>query len=397
MKKENAVNLEDYIDEHDIDTSNGSLLLPTYNISTSPNDFNIITIFNLINNGIVKLPTFQRNFVWDIKRASKLIESIIMGLPIPQIYLYEKDKNEFLIIDGQQRLLSIFFFIKQRFPKDFGRLEIRKSLLNNGIITDELLNDDKLFRGFKLILPLDVFPKQNSQYNGIKYSTLNQEKSTFEYLRTIRCMVIKQNEPDDGDSSMFEIFSRLNTGGQNLSVQEIRMCLYQSKFLNNLIIMNENDNWKRLLGARKPIINLTDVEILLRVFAMLHENRNYNPSMKKFLNSFAMQSRIYDKEPHKIEYFNALFYRFIENCSELTPNSFTLVPNKFSISLFESVFVSVCEAAFLRGDLNIAPVTEKMIQTLKLDTEFSNSLRKDPTSAASVSIRISRAKAIIIG
>ena len=88
-----------------------------YDIIASPNDFNIGTIFNFINSGVVKIPGFQRNFVWDVKRASKLIESIIIGLPIPQIFLYEQSRNHFLVIDGQQRLMSIYYFINQRFPR----------------------------------------------------------------------------------------------------------------------------------------------------------------------------------------------------------------------------------------------------------------------------------------
>lgn len=80
-----------------------------YDITSTPNDFNISTIFSLVDNGVIKLPPFQRNYVWDEKRASKLIESIILGLPIPQVFLYEQGKNSFYIIDGQQRLLSIYF------------------------------------------------------------------------------------------------------------------------------------------------------------------------------------------------------------------------------------------------------------------------------------------------
>src|SRR5271157_652195 len=57
-----------------------------YDISSNPNDFNIITIMSFLESGNVKIPAFQRNYVWDIKRASKLIESIIIGLPIPQIF-----------------------------------------------------------------------------------------------------------------------------------------------------------------------------------------------------------------------------------------------------------------------------------------------------------------------
>ena len=67
-----------------------------YDISVSPNDFNLKTLFDFIDSGIVKIPGFQRNYVWDIKRASKLIESLLIGVPIPQIFLYEEKKNSFL-------------------------------------------------------------------------------------------------------------------------------------------------------------------------------------------------------------------------------------------------------------------------------------------------------------
>ena len=88
-----------------------------YDITVSPNDFNINTIFDFIDSGVVNIPGFQRNYVWDIKRASKLIESLLIGLPIPQIFLYEEKKNKFLVIDGQQRLMTIYYFKKRRFPK----------------------------------------------------------------------------------------------------------------------------------------------------------------------------------------------------------------------------------------------------------------------------------------
>ncbi|WP_270094654.1 DUF262 domain-containing protein, partial [Escherichia coli] len=78
-------------------------------LTTTPNDFNIITIISFIKSKVFKIPNFQRHYVWDIKRASKLIESLLIGLPIPQIFLYEQDKNEFLVIDGQQRLMTLYY------------------------------------------------------------------------------------------------------------------------------------------------------------------------------------------------------------------------------------------------------------------------------------------------
>src|SRR6266436_9534638 len=73
-----------------------------YDLTATPNDFNILTIFSFIQSGAVKIPGFQRNFVWDQRRASKLVESLIIGLPVPQVFLYEESRNKFLVIDGQQ-------------------------------------------------------------------------------------------------------------------------------------------------------------------------------------------------------------------------------------------------------------------------------------------------------
>lgn len=88
----------------------GDFQIKEYDITASSNDFNMSTMFSFIESGAVKIPGFQRNYVWDIKRVSKLIESIIIGLPIPQIFLYEEARNKFLVIDGQQRFMSIYYF-----------------------------------------------------------------------------------------------------------------------------------------------------------------------------------------------------------------------------------------------------------------------------------------------
>lgn len=86
--------------------------LHDFEITTTPNDFNMLTIMSFIKSKVFKIPEFQRHYVWDIKRASKLIESLLIGLPIPQIFLYESGRNEFLVIDGQQRLMSIYYFME---------------------------------------------------------------------------------------------------------------------------------------------------------------------------------------------------------------------------------------------------------------------------------------------
>ena len=113
---------EDYADSAD------DLQVDEYDISASPNDFNVLKINSFLESGAVRIPGFQRNYVWDLGRASKLIESLILGLPVPQVFLYETEKNRFLVVDGQQRLMSIYYFIKQHFTRKDKRTELRQIL-----------------------------------------------------------------------------------------------------------------------------------------------------------------------------------------------------------------------------------------------------------------------------
>jgi uncharacterized protein with ParB-like and HNH nuclease domain len=131
---ENSSWFEDYADDVD------DLQVEEYDITAAPNDFNVLTIHSFLESGAVRIPGFQRNYVWDLSRASKLIESLILGLPVPQVFLYEVERNKFLVIDGQQRLMSIYYFIKQRFPRKDRRSEIRIIFDENGKIPRKLLS-----------------------------------------------------------------------------------------------------------------------------------------------------------------------------------------------------------------------------------------------------------------
>jgi uncharacterized protein with ParB-like and HNH nuclease domain len=119
------------LDEEE-DITNDDYQVREYEVTASPNDFNLLTLLNFIESGAIKIPGFQRNYVWDIKRASKLIESIIIGLPVPQIFLYEEGRNSFLVIDGQQRLMSLYYFWKGRFPRKKSGLNCEPCLTKKG-------------------------------------------------------------------------------------------------------------------------------------------------------------------------------------------------------------------------------------------------------------------------
>ncbi len=362
-----------------------------YDITSAPNDFNVITIFNFIEKGIFKIPGFQRNYVWDIKRASKLIESLLLGLPIPQIFLYEESRNKFLVIDGQQRLLSIYYFIKQRFPRVDKRIELREIFDREGKIPEKILADENYFTNFNLKLE-NTNPDKPSKFNKLNYSTLDEYQTEFE-LKTIRNMVIKQNQPDNEHSSIFEIFNRLNTGGYNLKPQEIRASLFHSEFYDMLHRINLDKRWRRLLGKSSPDLHMADIEFLLRAFAMLFNGEHYKPSMNKFLNRFSGESTRYSK--NKVEEAESIFEGFLTASASLDAQIFHSLKG-FSVSIFEAVFTAVSRSLLNgnEGDFKIY-IDEDKVNRLKNNFEFIDATQSNTVSRDNVFTRMKLAFKIL--
>lgn len=361
-----------------------------YDITASPNDFNILTLHSFIESGAVKIPGFQRNFVWDLKRASKLIESVIIGLPVPQIFLYEEDRNKFLVIDGQQRLMSLFYFIKGRFPRKEKRVELREIFDEQSKIPESVLEDDEFFTKFRLQLPHQP-PGRPNKLNGLTYATLEDYKTTFD-LRTIRNVIIKQNLPEGDDSSIFEIFNRLNSGGVNLTPQEIRISLYHSKFYEMLQRLNLSPAWRQLLGLQQPDLHMKDLEIVLRGFAMFMEGHNYRPSMAGFLNRFSNLCRSISSE--RLPELKDIFERFVNSCSSLPPKAFYgKASGKFNILLFESVFAAQAKAIH---EGNARQIEAVKLDSLKEDPDFIEATQKSTTDKANVQLRLTRAQELVI-
>lgn len=364
-----------------------------YDLTASPNDFNVLTIQSFIESGAVKIPGFQRNFVWDIKRASKLIESLILGLPVPQIFLYEEGRNRFLVIDGQQRLMSIYYFIKQRFPKKDKRVEIRRIFdEEGGQIPDRILHDDAYFVPFSLALP-EKSPDRRNVFKGLKYSTLDDYKSQFE-LRPVRNVIVKQTKPPEDDSAVFEMFNRLNTGGINLTPQEIRGSLYHSPFYDMIQRLNLRDSWRRLLQLPDADIHMKDTEIVLRGFAILIAGASYKPSLTKFLNRFSRAAKTYTTE--QISYLEQLFDAFLAACSDLPQDTFiSSRTRRFSIALYEAVFAVACEVARQHQNLQVRAVEYAAVRTLDMDEKFVAASERGSSHTSNVEIRLERARAIL--
>ncbi|KJR41184.1 protein of unknown function DUF262 [Candidatus Magnetoovum chiemensis] len=372
-----------------------------YRISAVPNDFNVETIYNTIESGSLTIPGFHYHYIWDIDKASKLIESILRGFPVPQIFWYEQSLNKFIVIDGQQRLMTIYYFIKMRFPRMDKRGKLRMIYEREGRVSDEVLADNEYFSDFDLKLG----QKQLSSLSGCNYETLGElEKNRFNH-RPIRNIIVKALSPSDDDFTVFEIFNRLNSIGSNsynhLSHQEIRMRLYNSKFMDMLARVNTEKKCRKLFKTPDPDMYMKDIEILLRCFAMLIRGDEYEPSMMEFLNKFAKDAKSnktdysYAEDTNegfdskKIAYLETLFYSFLKSCSDLSDNAFYTPKGNFMKGLFESVFTAACEKAYLEETNVIGKIVPQSVDALKTDDTFLSYSNKN------VKARLSRAKEII--
>ena len=381
--------IEDYVTEGE-ESDSGVI---DYDLSVIPNDFNVSTLYNFIEAGTIIVPGFQRHYVWSIKQASELIESLILGLPVPQLFLYEKARNRFLVIDGHQRLMSIYFFIKQRFPRKEVRAELRRIFAEKQSIPDEVLRDKNYFTDFRLQLPT-ALPGRSNPLSGASYDTLGDFQFQFD-LRPLRNVVIRQNAPPgDNDSSIFEIFGRLNSGEAKLTPQEIRLSLYHSEFYDMLMRMNTDERWRSILGNPVPDLHLKDVEVLLRIFAMLVDGEEYSPSMVKFLNQFSRKCQKHDRQWNK--YLESLLDSFLNAARDLPKGAFSVKEtNKFSIALIEAAFTAACANAFAQERIVEGLLDTTALQKLKEDEEFLRAASLRTTNTASVRARLGRGKYFI--
>jgi len=253
-----------------------------FEIVTYPTDFTLEGLVAKYQRGTIKAPNYQRKFVWNINQSSRLIESFLLGLPVPAIFLYTdpKDDNKQLVVDGQQRLLSIVYF----FEGFFGIESKGKRIVFN-------------------LTGLNV----KSPYFGKSYSNLKEtDEAAFNKLNdaVLRAFIIKQLNPKS-NSSVYHIFERLNTGGTQLVGQEIRNCIFHGGLNDLLNKMNKLTTWRKIFGKEDDDKRQRDVELILRFLALYHSSESYKKPMKDFLSNFMSENRNPSKV--KLTSFEKLF------------------------------------------------------------------------------------------
>ena len=230
-----------------------------YEVATYPADYTLEVLHQKWKADEIVIPKFQRQFVWQQNQASRLIESFLVGLPVPAVFLYsELESQKYLVIDGQQRLKSVFYY----FEGYFG-------------------SEDKVF-GLQGL-------HQESPFYEKKFEDLREEDQRRLKNAVLRTFIVRQLAPAD-DTSMYYIFERLNTGGTLLASQEIRNCIYRGRFIEFLEEINKLSCWRKILGKTEPDRRQKDIELLVRFFAM-RDRSAYKKPMKEFLSRFTQKNR----------------------------------------------------------------------------------------------------------
>ena len=220
-------------------------------------DWTVATILNQIEQGNIDLnPGFQRRNAWNDTKRSRLIESILIGYPIPEIVLAESKgkRNSFIVIDGKQRLLTIAGYKDNEKYKYWDRRNPKTADLK-------------------------------SKYNALSYDDLSSDTELLRIFENsaLRCTVISNYH---SENSLYDIFYRLNAGSTKLSSQELRQALNKGKFSEFLLQVTDEDNILRnVMNIKEPDKRLRDVEVLLRCMSLLEYASDYKGNLLQFLDN----------------------------------------------------------------------------------------------------------------
>lgn len=332
-----------------------------FDISVSPSDPSLELLSQQISRNDIVIPFYQRQYVWSIEQASKLVESFLMGLPVPQVFLYANDEGQLEVIDGQQRLMSMKYFFEGYFgePDSKGK---RQTFRLKGLA-------------------------QRSEYNGRLFTELDLRDQRKLKNSTLRAINIRQLKPNDSGDSVFHIFERLNTGGTRLKPQEIRNAVYRGQIVDSLKRLNNDPNWRAILGLKKPDKNQKDVELILRLFALFGVWGSYEKPMLTYLNKFMSKNASF--ESSKARAFEVRFLEVTELVNASLQRPFR-PRGLLNAAVLEAVMVALLEDNSISSD-----ELKQKYSLLLSDKDFTGFITGGTTDTLILQGRIAMAKKIL--
>ena len=307
-------------------------------------------------------PHFQRREVWDDKRASRLVESVLLEVPLPIIYTAEEHSGKEEVIDGQQRLNALFRF----------------------------LDNELSLKGLKAM----------QQLNGKCFKDLDKTMQKLVRNCPIRTVSFKK---ESDQNLRFDIFERLNTGAMPLNDQELRNCVYHGRYNKLLIELSQDHEYQLLMGLKGPEKRMKDVEYALRFSAFYHATYlKYRPSMCRFLNEDMEKYRAISQED-EADLRKAFKTSVSLVRSLLTSNAFKRYyrgdekkpdgrwePRKFNASLFDILMSGFASADKNQVMANLDAIREALLVLMTEDEDFIHSIEIGTSAIPEVKCRFDK-------
>lgn len=296
-------------------------------------------------------PVYQRQFRWDPVRQSRLIESFMLGIPVPPLFmatnLAPDKQSQWEVVDGLQRLLTLVNFT--------GDEETREAAN---------LNDTPL-----RLLGLDKL----TELEGMTFAELSEDIRTALEDRPVKVIVLN----DKSDLQVrFDLFERLNTGGIALTDQEVRECVFRGPFMDMLSTLSQTDEFKNVVCLPKASWkDGTPEDYVLRFFAFLERYKQFEHSVKDFLNAFTEEAA---KDP-RVQERTAVFKDTFQYLANTFLDGIKTRKGMTPVNLFEGIVVGAALAIQRNPALGIPESTEWMT---------SNELRRLTTGATNSRPRV---------
>lgn len=285
------------LDEDETLSEEEPLVSVRFDISSYGWDVDVEGLVKRMNRNDIYVPGFQRGFVWTASEKSRFIESLILGLPVPTLFLARDSEvdNRLNIIDGQQRLKTLQSYLNGEFS------------LSGKDIPDDLKGR--------------YYSSRRSEFRGRKAypkaKTLDQADERTLTDAVVHSIVIRPNPKDDDsdlgreyNKAIIQIFKRLNTTGKALNAQEVRASIFHGSLLSLIQELNDDAEWRALFGAKHS--RMKDQEAILRVIALSVNGKNYKSPMPRFLDDFMDENRnISDEDANKLKVYFSLSVGFI--------------------------------------------------------------------------------------
>ena len=309
-----------------------------FSITSYGADYTVDGLVKRMDSDAFEIPSFQRRFIWSQRHASRFIESLLMGLPIPSIFLYkQKDTNKHLVIDGQQRLKTLQSFYQGTFGEKKFRLQ--------GVMEPWL---------------------------GKTYQELNGSDQLKIDDAIIHATIFQQDKPENYHESIYFVFERINSGGIRLSPQEIRNCINDGPFINFIKELNSYPSWRAIFGPINK--RAKDEEMIIRFFAMFIDSESYAKPMARFLNEATERYSKFSEE--ELSQLSDVFHRATDLVKDALGAKAFRPSGVLNAAIFDATLSTVAKKICEDPNTLTADGLKQVYESLLLNADFMEACQR---------------------